>query len=106
MLLETHNPALHERHDIYWKTKTYLARVLLEQVCLAELLVGNGLVLDALGLESVVQRAQCLLQGVLVRSGHQNRKVNEIPCPLTTLVYQVFYTAANDPTQSSSNLTS
>ena len=73
MLLETHSLTLHKRQNIYWKPKTYLARVLLEQVCLAELLVGDGLVLDAFGLEGVVQRAQRLLQGVLGRSSHRNR---------------------------------
>lgn len=41
--------------------RTHLSGVLLEQVGLAELLVGHGLVLDALGLEGVVQGAQRLL---------------------------------------------
>ena len=47
------------------KKKKYLAGVLLEQVRLAELLVRHRLVLDALGLHGVVERAQRLLQGIL-----------------------------------------
>ena len=47
------------------KKKKYLADVLLDQVRLAELLVRHRLVLDALGLHGVVERAQRLLQGIL-----------------------------------------
>lgn len=46
---------------------THLSRVLLEQVRLAELMVGHWLVLDVLRLEGVVQRAYSFVQSILRR---------------------------------------